>query len=80
MSLKNLKKNNNDQTLSRLVETLVGTISSIVHEMTEDTRALGEIKLSVDELNGNIMTEDNTNSVFVKNLNANSKSDIQRES
>ena len=55
MSLKSLKKNSrDDNTLQRLVETLVGTISSIVHEMTEDTRSLGEIKLSLDEINGNV--------------------------
>jgi hypothetical protein len=71
MSLKSLKKSSReDTTLQRLVETLVGTISSIVHEMTEDTRSLGEIKLTLDEFTGNNnVTEENSNSVFVKNFN-----------
>ena len=35
-----------------LVDSLVSTISSIVHEMTEDTRALGDLKIKADELLG----------------------------
>lgn len=71
MSLKSLKKSSReDNTLQRLVETLVGTISSIVHEMTEDTRSLGEIKLTLDEFAGNnVTTEEASNSIFVKNFN-----------
>lgn len=61
MSLKSLKKahqassksSDESPALVRLVDSLVSTLSSVVHEMTEDTRVLGEVKMRVEELIGN---------------------------
>lgn len=51
MTLKSLKSHQDrpDSTLVQLIDSLVSTISRIVHELTEDTRILGEIKANVEE-------------------------------
>lgn len=51
MTLKSLKSHQerNDSTLVRLIDSLVSSISRIVHGLTEDTRALGDVKVRLEE-------------------------------
>ena len=51
MTLKSLKSHQerHDSTLVRLIDSLVSSISRIVHGLTEDTRALGDVKVRLEE-------------------------------
>lgn len=51
MTLKSLKSHQErqDSTLARLIDSLVSSISRMVHDMTEDTRALGDVKARLEE-------------------------------
>ncbi len=53
VTLKQLKQQSkkSDGVIVQLIDQLVSTLSKIVHEMTEDTRLLGEIKSKVDDVN-----------------------------
>lgn len=53
VNLKQLKQQSkkSDGLIVQLIDELVSTLSKIVHEMTEDTRLLGEIKSKVDDVN-----------------------------
>jgi|TARA_B110001450_G_C17392971_1_gene388467 hypothetical protein len=48
MSLKTTHgKQKKDDQVSKLIQSLVGVISKMIHELTEDTRTLGDIKLKL---------------------------------
>ena len=51
MTLKSLKSHQErqDSTLVRLIDSLVSTLSKVVHEMTEDTHVLGDVKAGLEE-------------------------------
>ena len=51
MTLKSLKSHQerHDSTLVRLIDSLVSSISRIVHGLTEDTRALGDVKAHLEQ-------------------------------
>ena len=51
MTLKSLKSHQErqDSTLVRLIDSLVSSMSRIVHDLTEDTRALGDVKVCLEQ-------------------------------
>jgi hypothetical protein len=52
MSLKTTHgKQKKDDQVSKLIQSLVGVISKMIHELTEDTRTLGDIKLKLSQEN-----------------------------